>query len=187
MSLNGPTAGNLTGSLLVAHPSLMDPSFRRTILFLSQHSADDGAVGLVLNRPLKKTFAEVAAQEPQAGLREVELFYGGPVGDHQLTIASLQWVKDPAAVAFHSFMGRGVEEVEIDPQWQAGLRGFLGYAGWTQGQLEKEIAQHAWLVLAPSREFIEMNDPENAWRTLMRNSGPVLKLLAEAPDDPELN
>ncbi len=187
MSSDEPTAGNLSGSLLVAHPGLVDPNFRRTILFLSEHSAEDGAIGLVLNRPLKKTIGEVAVGEPRDSLDRVELYYGGPVAEDQLTLASLLWVNNPAAVAFHSYMGSGVADFIIEPPWQPGLRAFLGYAGWSRGQLEKEIAQNAWIVLPPSREFIEMDDPENAWRNVMRNSGPIMKLLAEAPDDPELN
>jgi len=178
---------NLTGSLLVAHPGLLDPNFRRTILFLSEHSAEDGAIGLVLNRPLGKTLGEVMTEKPHPLIQEVELFQGGPVAMDQLTIASLQWQDSPATVAFHSFMGRGVEEIQVDPEWLPGLRGFLGYSGWSHGQLENEIAQKAWLVLPPTRELIEMKDPENAWRSLMRNSGPLMKLLGEAPDDPELN
>jgi len=187
MSLEEQTAGNLTGSLLVAHPALVDPNFRRTILFLFQHSAEEGAIGLVLNRPLNQTFGQAAVGEPHGVLDRVELFYGGPVADDQLTLASLLWVNNPDAVAFHSYMGSDAADVTIEPQWRPGLRGFLGYAGWNSGQLENEIAQNAWIVLPPSREFIEMEDPANAWRTVMRNSGPMMKLLAEAPDNPELN
>jgi putative transcriptional regulator len=187
MSMEEPTAENLAGSLLVAHPNLRDPNFRRTILFLSEHSAETGALGLVLNRPLRKTFGEIAPEKAPGPLKEVELYYGGPVGDDHLTLASLQWQKNPSAVAFHSFMGTGVIDVAIDPRWQPGLRGFIGYSGWGCGQLENEIAQKAWIVLPPSREFIEMKDPESAWRNVMRNSGPMMKFLAEAPDDPELN
>lgn len=184
MSNERPTAGNLTGSLLVAHPGLLDPNFRRTVLFLSHHSAEDGAVGLVLNRPLQRKFKEVVAKGTAPALGNVNLFYGGPVSTDSVTIASLQWRRDPMSVAFHSFDG---EVDEIEPHWQPGLRAFVGYSGWTSGQLEREIAQKAWIVLSPTRELIEMNDPEQAWRGIMRNSGPRLRLLAEAPDDPELN
>lgn len=187
MSSDRPTGDNLTGLLLVAHPGLLDPNFRRTILFLSEHSADSGALGLVLNRPLRKTFGELAPGSAGGALGGVELFYGGPVAHDHLTLASLQWQKNPSAVAFHSFMGSGVKDVQIDPKWLPGLRAFLGYVGWSRGQLENEIAQKAWIVLPPSREFIEMKEPENAWRNIMRTSGPLMKLLAEAPDDPELN
>lgn len=178
---------NLTGSLLVAHPALLDPNFRRTILFLSEHSTEDGAIGLILNRPTGRSLGDVMSEAPHPLIQQVELFQGGPVAHEQLTIASLQWQENPAAVAFHSFMGRGVEEIQVDPEWLPGLRGFLGYSGWSRGQLENEIAQKAWLVLPPTRELIEMKDPENAWRSLMRNSGPLMKLLSEAPDDPGLN
>lgn len=186
MSADGLSAGNLTGSLLVAHPALLDPNFRRTILFLSHHSAEDGAIGLVLNRPLKKSFAEAAPTVSARGLEEVGLFYGGPVSLDHVTIASLQWRTNPTSVAFQSFMGQ-VENIQISAEWKPGLRAFVGYAGWSRGQLENEIAQKAWIVLAPTRELIEMPDPANAWRDIMRNSGPHLRLLAQAPDDPELN
>lgn len=184
MSTDLPTPGDLTGSLLVAHPTLLDPNFRRTVLFLSHHSKDDGAVGLVLNRPLKKKFRDVVTSDSPPILKDVNLFYGGPVSTDAVTIASLQWKQNPTSVAFHSFDG---EIDDIEPEWQPGLRAFIGYSGWSSGQLEREIAQKAWLVLSPTRELIEMLNPEDAWRKIMRSSGPLLRLLAEAPDDPELN
>ena len=186
MSWEGSTPENLTGSMLVAHPRLLDPNFRRTILFLSHHSAEDGAIGLILNRPLRKTFGEVAVKPVSGSFNNIELYYGGPVAPDHLSLASLQWRTNPATVAFQSFMGN-IEDVHIEPQWRPGLRAFVGYAGWSQGQLEGEISQKAWLVLPPARELIEMKEPEGAWRRIMRNSGPLMKLLAEAPDDPEKN
>lgn len=186
MSQERPSAGNLTGSLLVAHPNLLDPNFRRTILFLSHHTADDGAVGLVLNRPLNKTFGEVALKEQPGPVGGARLFYGGPVAVDHVTIASLLWRKKTPGVAFQNFTAAD-DDMEISPEWQPGLRVFVGYAGWSKGQLEGEIAQKSWLVLPPVKELIEMPDPENAWRNIMRQSGPLMKLLGEAPDDPELN
>ena len=186
MSSEAPIPENLTGTMLVAHPRLLDPNFRRSILFLSHHSAEDGAIGLILNRPLKKTFGEVAAQKVSDVFKSVELYYGGPVAADHLTLASLQWRTNPAAIAFQSFMGN-IEDVYIEPEWRSGLRAFVGYAGWSRGQLEGEIGQKAWLVLPPARELVEMREPENAWQRVMRASGPLMKLLAEAPDDPEKN
>ncbi len=186
MSFEGPTAGNLTGSLLVAHPNLHDPNFRRTILFLSHHATYDGAIGLVLNRPLRKTLGDVSADDLEDPAREAPLFYGGPVSLDQVTLASLQWRENPTAVAFHSYSG-GPQDSDIDPAWHPGLRAFLGYAGWTQGQLEREIAQKAWIIVPPTRDLIEMSDPTSAWRSIMHQTSPLLRLLAEAPDDPELN
>ncbi len=186
MSQEGSPIGNLTGSLMVAHPSLMDANFRRTILFLSHHSADEGAIGLILNRPMGQTLGEISATLLSDSLVSAPAFAGGPVGADQVTVASLQWRDNPAAVTFHSYTGE-VDEIEVKPEWKPGLRAFLGYAGWSSGQLESEIAQKAWIVLQPTRVLIEMVAPEQAWHDLMRESGPLLRLLSEAPDHPEWN
>lgn len=182
-----PSAGNMTGSLLVAHPNLHDPNFRRTILFLSHHSADDGAIGLVLNRPLRKTVGEFPEPAAAGGpLRKVPVFYGGPVGANELLLASMQWRESPDALAFHGF-GNASEEPVIPPEFQPGLRAFLGYSGWSRGQLEGEIAEKAWLVFPPTRRVIEAPNSETLWMDIMRQLGPVYHLLAGMPDDPSLN
>jgi putative transcriptional regulator len=175
----------MTGSVLVAHPNLRDPNFRRTILFLSHHNAEDGAIGLVLNRPLQKTMEELLPAGG-AALRRVPVFYGGPVGSEDLLLASMQWHESPGAVSFHGF-GNIAEQPIIPPEYQPGLRAFQGYAGWSRGQLEEEIAERSWLIFAPSRRLIDMPHPERAWFDIMTQLGPVYRLLARAPDDPSLN
>jgi putative transcriptional regulator len=177
----------MTGSLLVAHPNLRDPNFRRTILFLSHHNAEDGAVGLVLNRPLHKAMSEFPQAAAMAGgLHRVPVFYGGPVGEDDLLLASMQWQDSPSAVAFRGF-GSAAEEPVIPPEFRPGLRAFLGYSGWNRGQLEAEIAEKAWLVFPPSRQLIEMKKPDAVWHKIMYQLGPIYRLLADMPDDPSLN
>ena len=171
---------NLTGSILVSHPSLREPQFRRTVLFLSHHSGEEGATGFVLNRPLDQTLSQIP------GVSEIPLFSGGPVEADRILLASLQWRDHPTVVAFRAFVGRTGEEM-IDDEWLPGLRAFAGYAGWSRGQLEGEIAEHAWIVVPPTREVIEMNSPNDVWKAIMKNSGPLLHLLSEAPDHPERN
>jgi len=171
---------NLTGSLLVAHPTLRDPNFRRTIIFLSQHCEAEGATGFILNRPLDEAMPE------GGGLENVPVHFGGPVEPTRLVLTSLQWRKNPAAVAFRLFVGTGGADV-IEREWRDGLRAFVGYSGWSAGQLESEIDSDSWIVIPPTRELIEMQNPVPAWRNLMRHSGPLLHLLSEAPDDPGRN
>ena len=171
---------NLTGSILVAHPALRDPRFRRTILFLSHHAEDEGATGFVLNRPLDQTLTHIP------GVPEIPIYYGGPVEPERIVMACLQWREHPTVVAFRAFVGRTGEEL-VDDEWLPGLRAFAGYAGWSRGQLEGEIAENSWLVIPPTRDIIKMPSPENLWRSIMRNSGPMMHLLSEAPDHPENN
>lgn len=171
---------NMTGSLLVAHPMLRDPHFRRTVLFLSHHSKEEGATGIVLNRPLEESLPKLP------GSPHIPLFYGGPVEPGNVLLASLQWRDNPTVVAFRTFAGR-MEEQMIDPEWHPGLRAFAGYAGWSSGQLEAEIAENAWIVIPPNQDLIQMENPKEAWKNVMRRSGPMMHLLAEAPDEPQNN
>lgn len=171
---------NLTGSLLVAHPTLRDPNFRRTILFLSHHSEDEGATGVILNRPLEEYLPD------QPGTGRVPIYFGGPVEPSRILLASLQWRENPAAVAFRTFPGR-LSDASIELQWQQGLRAFAGYAGWSSGQLEGEIAEQSWIVVPPTRALVSMENETGAWKELMRSLGPVTHLLSEIPDDPSLN
>ena len=70
---------SLSGSLLVAHPNMLDPNFRRAVLFISSHDAEDGALGVILNRPLDKQVADLVNEAPPEGLGDIPVFLGGPV------------------------------------------------------------------------------------------------------------
>src|SRR3954451_640695 len=82
---------SLAGSLLVAHPNMLDPNFRRTVVFISAHDTADGAVGVVLNRPLDKQVADLVNETPPEGLGDVPVFLGGPVVKNQLMSAACEW------------------------------------------------------------------------------------------------
>src|SRR5947208_5943434 len=88
-----PPARSLAGSLLVAHPNMLDPNFRRTVLFISAHDPADGALGIILNRPLDKQVGDLVTEEAPAALAEVPVYLGGPVGSNQLMFAALEWEK----------------------------------------------------------------------------------------------
>ncbi len=170
---------NFTGSILVAHPALGDPSFRKTVVFISQHQADEGAIGFVLNRPLD----EMVSGAP--GMPDIPIYFGGPVQPGNILLASLQWRENPALLAFRTFAGRASDPIEHE--WLPGLRGFVGYSGWAAGQLEGEIVEETWLVLPPSKNIITLSPPGDIWKSAMRDAGAMFHLLSEAPDEPWKN
>src|SRR6476469_2882182 len=135
---------SLAGSLLVAHPTMLDPNFRRAVLFISAPDAEDGALGVTLNRPLDKQVADLVNEPPPEGLGDVPVFTGGPVGKTQLMFAAFEWQKGEGLKLNHNV---GIDEahqlVEEDP---ASIRAFVGYAGWSAGQLEDEMKQKAWIL-----------------------------------------
>ena len=177
---------NFTGQLLVAHPSLRDPNFRRTILFLSTHDPEEGAHGLVINRPTHKNLGEFLPRQELQRLWDVPVYVGGPVGVQELTLVSFNLRAGEAKMTFHA-PGAFESLTEFKDDELETLRAFVGYAGWTGGQLEFELDQHAWLILPPTKEVLQSQEGEEAWLELMRGLGPAYYMLAIAPDDPSLN
>src|SRR5437762_9854129 len=176
---------SLAGSLLVAHPNMLDPNFRRAVLFISAHDAADGALGVILNRPLDKQVSDLVNEAPPDGLADVPVFLGGPVGKNELMFAAFEWQKGEGLRLNHNV---GVDEAnELAGEDPASVRAFVGYAGWGAGQLEAEMKQNAWLLHKPSRSTLKTDRLSSLWFDIMRGLGPWYKMLAAAPDDPSLN
>ena len=177
---------NLAGSLLVAHPNMLDPNFRRTVLFISAHDQEDGAVGVIINRPLKKNVADLVSETPPENLADVPVFFGGPVGNNQLMLAAFEWHKgEGLKMNQHSIGANGA--VAGTGQGAPSVFAFLGYAGWSAGQLEAEMKQKAWIVQKPSRAALKSEGLSRLWFDIMNQLGPWYRMLAAAPDDPSLN
>ncbi len=191
--------GDFGGSLLVAHPGLRDPNFRRGVLYLTAHSPADGAMGVILNRPLAgKTAADLLPSHEAAGtLARIPVYLGGPVGRDQLTFGTLRPTPGgdggPEALDFrhHLTLPEALALVSEEGTAAPGLRAFVGYAGWTGGQLEGEIEANAWVLVPPQARFFKPparpGAEDRAWFRVMNSLGPVYKLLAAVPDDVNLN
>ncbi|MEO8439458.1 MAG: YqgE/AlgH family protein [Spartobacteria bacterium] len=176
---------NFTGKLLVAHPNMLDPNFRRSVLFISSHDAEEGAMGVIINRPLDKHVSELVTDPPPEALADVPVFLGGPVGTNQLMFATFDWEgRDLLSLNPNVTLEDANELAEHD---RSAIRAFVGYAGWTAGQLENELRQNAWVLQKPSRAALKPERLPRLWFEIMRNLGPWFKMLSAAPDDPSLN
>ena len=177
---------DLTGFLLVALPSLLDPNFRRTILFVVRHDPAEGAMGVILNRPTDALLPDLDTGAPE-GLGEVPVFEGGPVERHQLILARMAAFGNGA-----NFKALGREDCGPFQDAPVGeLRAFAGYAGWSAGQLEREITEKSSVVMPPSADLLAAvsshGEGKALWCGLMRKLGPWHHLMAVAPDDLSLN
>jgi len=175
---------SLAGSLLVAHPSMLDPNFRRTVLFISEHDPNEGALGVIINRPLDRQVADLVTDAPPPGLAGVPVFLGGPVGKNQLMFAALEWKKGHGFKLSHNV---GLDHGSIAAGEKNLVCAFVGYAGWGAGQLESEVKQKAWLLQKANPSLLKFDRLPNLWFDIMRSLGPWYKMLAAAPDDPSLN
>ncbi len=185
MREHGKATPSMAGSLLLAHPAMRDPNFRRTVVLLSAHG-DDGAIGLVLNRPVGKPLGEINAGFAAGPLAGVPVFQGGPVQTEQLILAA--WQPDPAGDGFKLHFGIDVDRAEaLQHKEGVKLRAFLGYSGWTKGQLENELRHNTWVVTPVNAELVNREEGPGLWRTILGGLSPKWKLLAEEPDEPGVN
>ena len=176
---------SFAGSLLIAHPNMLDPNFRRSVLYISSHDADEGAMGVIINRPLDKQVCDLVSETPPEGLADVPVFLGGPVGKNQLMFAAFEWEDGSGLRLNHNVdIDEAHERAGEDP---TAIRAFVGYAGWTAGQLEAEMKQKAWILQKPTRAALTAERLPKLWFDIMGRLGPWYKMLAAAPDDPSLN
>ena len=176
---------SFAGSLLVAHPNMVDPNFRRSVLFISQHEPNEGALGVIINRPIDRPVTELVSATPPAALTDVPVFLGGPVGKNQLMFAAFEWQKGAGLKLNHN-IALDAHDAFTDKNVLT-LCAFVGYAGWGAGQLENEVKQNAWVVQKANPSLLKLKRLPNLWFDIMRTLGPWYKMLAAAPDDPSLN
>lgn len=175
----------LAGSLLLAHPSMRDPNFRRAVVLLSAHD-EKGAMGVVMNHPLDKRLGQLNAEFALSPLANVPLFQGGPVQTEQLLLCAWKFHADQSG--FQLMFGIDPEKAaELQQEEGTHLRAFLGYAGWTGGQLENELQQNAWVVTPLVAELMNETPDETLWRKILTDLDHDWKLMVDEPDDPSLN
>jgi len=161
---------SLRGQLLIAAPTLTDPNFARTVVLVSEHT-DEGAMGVVLNRPSELTIGEAVPSLTAALDAEQSVYVGGPVAS--TSIVFLLEFLDPELAALLVFGRVG--------------RVFAGYAGWGPGQLDEELGSEDWIVEPATPDDVFGDDPASLWSTVLTRKGGRFALLATMPLDPSLN
>lgn len=177
---------NLMGSLLVANGSLMDPNFRKTVVVITEHS-DEGAVGLVLNRPAPVTVAEAAPMLAPLVEPGSPIYVGGPVQpEAAIVLADFESFDVEGRIVVGSIGLLSTYNGDVEPAIKR-ARVFAGYAGWGPGQLEAETEDDAWIVEDAFPDDIFSEQPNKLWSSVLSRKGGSYKLLALMPDDPSNN
>ena len=169
------------GKLLIATPVVGD-FFHRTVVLMIEHS-DEGAVGVVLNRPSEVRVADAVPSLAGAAGDEDVVHVGGPVATQ--TVLALGDFNDPEAAATPVTESLGLVDPDEPDAELTRLRVYAGHAGWGAGQLDGELEAGAWIVADA-----ENDDPfaeEDVWPLVLRRQGGRYTLLATMPDDPSLN
>lgn len=179
------------GSFLIAAPTLTDPNFRRSVVLICEHN-DEGSLGLVVNRPLRKTLSDVLPDH--FGDRDAfgPLLGGGPVEASRML--ALRRTNDEGTgypimdgVELVGAMEEALAALTAGTLDLADLRFFLGYAGWGSTQLTAEIEEGSWIVRSGTLALTFDTSPDEIWAKSLRELGGVYAVLADMPEDSGLN
>jgi putative transcriptional regulator len=183
-----PHIESLRGQLLVAGATLPDPNFARTVVLVCEHS-DEGALGLVLNRPGEHVVGEVAPELAPLVGEEAVIDSGGPVQPDALLVLGefedASWAGMPILGSV-GLMGDRREISELVGVTRR-ARAFAGYAGWGPGQLDAELQRDDWFVAPAGIDDIFDPDADVLWSRVLDRKGGHYRVVARMPVDPSVN
>ena len=181
---------SLQGQLLVASPHLADGNFYRSVVLMVKHD-EEGAFGLILNRPTGNTVRDlwrmIAEQELEC---DQPLYLGGPVSGPLVCLHRVKSCAEAEVLPGVFFAAHKDQLLKVVSQTGKPFRLFTGYAGWAGGQLEGELEAGGWLAVEGSKNLV-FYEREDLWEQVVRGIGedilgPAIK-TKHVPEDPSLN
>jgi putative transcriptional regulator len=174
------------GKVLLAEPFMIDPNFKRAAVLLCDHTKAEGSVGFILNKPLQTKIDDLIDDFPEF---DSEVFFGGPVqvdSIHYLhSVGDL--LEDSVKVAKGVYWGGDFEKLKFlihsDLIKPSQIRFFIGYTGWSDGQLLDEIDYGSWLLAKMDANYVFKLKPEDLWQSIMTNKGNTFTVIAQVPED----
>jgi len=178
------------GKVLVAEPFLEDQNFKRTVVMICDHATAEGTVGFILNRPIDMRVDEIIEDFPEF---DADVFYGGPVKTD--TIHYIHRMGDllegSTKVVDGVYWGGDFEKLKfligqelITPD---DIQFFVGYSGWSDGQLQDEMEAGTWYVEEMYSNYVFKLDPFQLWQKILENKGNNFSVIAQIPDSANLN
>ena len=198
MSDTGGAPRWLGGCFLLSDFDLVDPNFHRAVVLMIDHD-EEGAFGLVVNRPSPFTLGEVVEGLDDSPAASIPVYVGGPVQQNALFVlrderaAEDAEVERPVAgVAFEPASPTMIEYLKgewssLPEDERPAVRMYVGYSGWAAGQLEGELAADSWVVMRATREIVFHPDPHSAWTEALARTGPLYQIILQTGFKPSMN
>lgn len=176
------------GKVLVAEPFLMEPIFKRSVVYMVNHD-NTGSLGFVLNKPSNATLIDVF---PNLGLKS-PIYFGGPVEQESLFFLHNYGgiIEGAMPIANNIYWGGNFNSLQklVDSGIfdAKRVKFFSGYSGWSKEQLNDELSQQSWVVSNLESAQVLANQNKNLWKQVMQNMGKKFAVMANFPEDPSLN
>ncbi len=178
-----------SGKVLLAEPFMLDPNFKRSAVLLCEHN-DEGSIGFIMNKPMNVRVDRLISDFPDF---EAEVFFGGPV--QKDTIHYIHNVGDllegSIKVVDGVYWGGDFEKLKflISSKLikEKNIRFFVGYSGWSEGQLIDEMNIGSWVLANMDANYLFRSKPKNLWRQVMYNKGDAYTVIAQLPESLSLN
>ena len=180
------------GSLLIANPVLPDPNFSRTVILLCNHN-DQGSFGLVINRSTQLKAPDLFSSIDILKSYNAKIYVGGPVSQSMVfyLYRSSRNVIDLDEICSGVYLGSNLETLEslyLDiKNPEENIRFYLGYSGWSGGQLDGEMEQSSWLIQNANEQFVFLDSEELIWPKAVNSLGEKYQYLTKAPVNPQWN
>lgn len=179
-----------TGSLLLAEPFMADANFRRSVVLLVDHSNDEGSVGFIINKPLSVRMNELVEDFPEI---EAVVHYGGPVSTNTIHyIHNVGMLLDGSTeIGPGVFWGGEFDKlkflVERGLILGENIRFFVGYSGWSPGQLADELDTGSWIMSDMHPNYLFKSKAQKLWNQVLHHKGDVFGVIAQLPEAVNLN
>lgn len=176
---------SLSGQILLASPSLADGTFDHSVIVLAEHSAKQGALGVIINHNSDTLVGDLLKDPEYAPLRELPIYKGGPLSTSELTFSSFSW-NAQSGLDYQIRISAEVASTLIKNDKHI-VRATVGHSAWAPGQLEDELKRNTWITAKPGKNLITSPHDISLWQDLLKNISPYHHLLAQAPKNPFLN
>jgi putative transcriptional regulator len=179
-----------TGSVLISEPFMLDPFFKRTVVLLADHNNEEGTIGFILNRKTNLKLSEITED---FGDFESEVYYGGPVDTNSMyfvhNVGDL--LEDSTMISKGVYWSGNYNKLKVLIDCKLincyNIRFFIGYSGWSAGQLEEELKDPSWIISDLDSNFIFKSEAETLWKNILELKGYHYSAISQIEGDELMN
>ena len=185
--VNPSQSQNFSGLVLLSNPqNQIDTEFEKCVIAVVQHQRDKGAMGLILNRPLRLMLNDFDANQWEH-FDDVPVFKGGPVEQKRLILTAIDWTPNNHFLKWHLGLQARQASQLLSQNESIVLRAYCGYVGWREGQLEEELDKKIWLPVPMNPQEVFASDNKQLWNQMILKFHPGNLMISQLPFNPSFN